>query len=227
MEHPDNVVIEERFNIDKSLLIPFGTPLQLEIDGVLARLKSWSVGLLLEECLIIKYPKTAGLGPIAHKLFKGNKIIVRYIDRGNVFAFESKVLGFITEPAKLIFVAYPSAISRHNLRKATRVVCSLLAEVEAMGEKYDGLITDLSETGCCLNITAQPTGKSFPSMRIDQAFLIRCQLPGIGAPIEIVGLAKHLQRDGQKSIIGTLFHDVDPLVRDDICNFVMTVQKIL
>jgi c-di-GMP-binding flagellar brake protein YcgR len=218
---------QERLTIGKSLLIPHGTQVQLEIDGILAKLKSYSVGFLPEDCLIFKYPSMTSLGPISHKLFKGNKIIVGYIDKGNVFGFQSEILGFITEPVKLIFVAYPSVIARHNLRKGKRVACSLLAEADVDGEKFEGLITDISETGCCLSITPQMAEQSFPSMRINQAFLIHCQMPGIEAPVEIEGRVKNFQRDTQRVSIGTTFDDVDPVVRDSIVNFILTLQKIL
>jgi len=127
----------------------------------------------------------------------------------------------------LIFVSYPSMISRHSLRKAARVACSLLAETEVVGEKFEGIITDISEAGCCLSITAQTAEQSFPSMRVDQAFLIRCQLPGIEDPREIVGKVKNFQRQAQRVTIGAVFHDVDAVVREDIMNFVITLQKML
>jgi c-di-GMP-binding flagellar brake protein YcgR len=218
---------EERLIIGRSLLIPPGTQVQLEIDGILVKLKSYAVGYLPGDCLIFKYPSITSLGSIAHKLFKGNKVIVGYVDKGNVFGFQSELLGFITEPTKLIFVSYPAVIARHNLRKGTRVSCSLLAEVDVNGEKFEGLITDISGTGCCLSITAQSVEQSFPSMKINQTFAILCQLPGIEAPVEVVGRVKNFQRETQRISIGTLFHDVDPVIMDGIISFVLAIQKIL
>jgi hypothetical protein len=116
-------------------------------------------------------------------------------------------------------------ISRHDLRKAERVPCSLLAEVDVNGEEFGGLITDISEIGCRLSITAQAAEKSFPDLKIDQTFLIRCQLPGIETPVEIAGQVKNFQREGQGIIIGTLFYDVDPVIRDYIINFAMTTKR--
>jgi c-di-GMP-binding flagellar brake protein YcgR len=227
MVDPDINFREEKLIIGRSLMIPPGTQVQLEIEGVMTKLKSSAVGFMPEDCLIFKYPSMTSLGPIAHKLFKGNKIIVGYVDKGSVFGFQSELLGFITEPVKLIFVAYPTVIARHSLRKGNRVFCSLLAEVGVNEEKFEGLITDISGTGCCLSIMAQSAEQSFPSMRINQEFLIVCQLPGIDTPVEILGRVKNFQRETQRINIGTLFHDVDPMVMDGIMNFVLAIQKII
>jgi c-di-GMP-binding flagellar brake protein YcgR len=218
---------QERLNIGESLLIPSGTQVQLEIGGIVAKLKSYSVGCLPEDCLIFTYPSMTNPGSIARKLFKGNKITLEYVDKGNVFAFQSELLGYITEPAKLIFVAYPTVITRHNLRNVTRASCSLLAEVDVNGERFEGIITDISETGGRISITAQWTEQLLPSMKINQAFLIFCRLPGIEAPVEIVGQVRNFQSEAQRITIGTFFHGVDPEVSAGIINFVMTIQKVL
>ena len=140
----DNDFREQKLLLGRSLTIPPGTQVQIEIQGILTKLKSYSVGFLPEDCLIFKYPSTPNLGPIAHKLYKGNKIVVGYVDKGNVFGFQSEMLGYTMEPVKLIFVAYPTIIARHSLRKGKRVFCSLLAEVDVNGERFEGLITDIS-----------------------------------------------------------------------------------
>lgn len=75
---------------DKPFLLPPGTPLQLEIQDVSVKMNSLSVGYVAEKCLIIKYPSTGGFGPVSNKLFKGNKITVRYVNDGSVFGFQSE-----------------------------------------------------------------------------------------------------------------------------------------
>jgi c-di-GMP-binding flagellar brake protein YcgR len=222
----DDSVRQELLNMGESLLIPSGTQVQLEIDGIPAKLRSHSVGCLPEGCLIFRYPTMTHPGAIAHKLFKGNKISLQYMDKGNVFTFRTELLGFITEPVKLIFLAYPSEITRQNLRNVARTSCSLIAEVDVNGEKFEGIITDISETGGRISITAQWADQLLPAMRINQAFLILCRLPGIEDPVEIVGQVRNFQSEIQRITIGTFFHGVDPAVCAAIINFVMTVQKI-
>jgi c-di-GMP-binding flagellar brake protein YcgR len=218
---------EENLSIGKSLLLPAGTQVQLEIEGIFAKLKSYSVGFVSDECLIFRYPAMTNLGSIVHKLFKGNKIIVGYVDKGNVFRFQSEILGYITEPAKLIFVAYPIVIARHSLRKGKRVSCSILATVEVNGEQFEGVVTDISATGYCVSITEQSTERPLPSLKINQEFRTFCRLPGSEAQVEVVGRVRNFQRETQRVSIGALFHDVDLSVMDNIINFVSAIQKIL
>ena len=98
---------------DKPFLLPPGTPLQLEIQDVSVKMNSLSVGYVAEKCLIVKYPSTGGFGPVSNKLFKGNKITVRYINDGSVFGFQSELLGVVVDPIRLLFLGPPEKIAHH------------------------------------------------------------------------------------------------------------------
>jgi hypothetical protein len=149
------------------------------------------------------------------------------VDRGNVFAFQSELLGFVTAPVELIFVAYPATIVRHSLRKVQRVDYPLFAEVDVNDEQFEGLITDISVRGCRLSIIAQSTSQVLPGIRVDQILSIRCALPGIEASTMITGQVKNFQRDGQRIAIGTAFHDISVEVRERLANFISGIQKVL
>jgi len=220
-------ILREQFNVGESFLIPIGTQVELELDGVMAKLKSICVGGLPEDCLIFKCPSITELGPMTDKLSEGNKITVRYVDRGNVFAFQSELLGFVAAPVKLIFVTYPTLIVRHSLRKVQRIDYPLFAEVDVNGEQFEALITDISVRGCRLSIIAQPANQVLPGIKVDQMLSIQCALEGIEAPIIITGQVKNFQRDGQKITLGTAFHDIDLEVRNRLASFISGIQKVL
>lgn len=129
------ISVQEMLNVGKSFLVPLGTRLQVEIGGVDIKLESYCVGLIPDDAIIIKYPQTGNLGSISHKLFKGNKVTLRYIYGGSVFAFQSEVLGVTSEPFRLVFIAYPALIARHRLRKNSRVQCYLPAEMYVGAKK--------------------------------------------------------------------------------------------
>jgi c-di-GMP-binding flagellar brake protein YcgR len=218
-------VLQEQLNVGESSLIPIGTQVELEVEGAMAKLKSFCVGALPEDCLIFKYPSITGPGSVTDKLFEGNKITVRYVDRGNVFAFQSELLGLVAVPVKLIFVTYPAIIVRHSLRKVQRVDYPLFAEVDVSRERFEGLIKDISVRGCRLSIIAQSSGQALPSIEVGQRLSIRCVLSGIDAPTIITGQVKSVQRENQKITIGTAFPDIDPEVRDRLTSFISGIQK--
>jgi c-di-GMP-binding flagellar brake protein YcgR len=220
-------ILSEQFNVGESFLIPIGTQVELELDGVMVKLKSFCVGGLPEGCLIFKYPSITEIGPMTNKLSEGNKITVRYVDRGNVFAFQSELLGFVAAPVKLIFVTYPTLIVRHSLRKVQRIDYPLFAEVDINGEQFEALITDISVRGCRLSIIAQPASQVLPGIKVDQMLSIQCALEGIEAPIIITGQVKNFQRDGEKITLGTAFHDIDLEVRNRLASFISGIQKVL
>jgi c-di-GMP-binding flagellar brake protein YcgR len=226
MDTEDNI-LQQQLNIGESFLFPIGTQVELELDGVMAKLKSVCVGALPEDCLIFKYPNTTGFGPVTHKFFDGNKITVRYVDRGNVFAFQSELLGSVTTPVKLIFVAYPEMIVRHKLRKVQRVDYPLFAEVDVKHERFEGLIKDISVRGCRLSIVAQPASQVLPSIEVGQMLSIRCALSGIDQPTTIAAQVKSVQRGDQRVTIGTAFQDIDFEVRDRLASFISGIQKML
>jgi c-di-GMP-binding flagellar brake protein YcgR len=218
-------ILQEQFNVGESFLIPIGTRVELELDGVMAKLKSFCVGALPEDCLIFKYPSITGLGLETNKLFEGNKITVRYVDRGNVFAFQSELLGFVTAPVKLIFVTYPTTIVRHSLRKVQRVECPLFAEVDVSRERFEGLIKDISVSGCRLSIITQSASEVLPNIEVGQMLSIHCALSGIEAPTIITGQVKSVQREGNRITLGTSFHDIDLEVLDRLASFISGIQK--
>jgi c-di-GMP-binding flagellar brake protein YcgR len=226
MRTGDNSLLEQ-FNVGESILIPVGTHVELELEGVTAKMKSYCAGALPEDCLIFKYPDAADLGPVNQKLREGNKITVRYADRGNVFAFQSELLGFVTAPVKLIFVAYPVTIVRHSLRKVQRVDYPLFAEVDINNEQFEGLIKDISARGCRLSIVASSSSQTLPSIKVEQTLSVRCTLPGMETETVFSGQVKSLHREDQRVTIGTAFHDIDPEVRDSLARFISSIQKVI
>jgi len=220
-------ILQDHLNVGESILIPVGTHVELELNGVRAKLKSFCVGALPEDCLIFKYPDITDLEPLTNNLSAGNTVTVRYVDRGNVFAFQSELLGFVTDPVKLIFVEYPATIVRHSLRKVQRVDYPLFAEVDVNDEQYEGLIKDISVRGCRLSIIAQSPKQVLPSIDLDQMLTVRCTLPGIEVPTVITGQVKSFYWEGQRITIGTAFHDIDLEVRDRLTSFISSIQKVI
>ena len=77
----------------KPFFFPIGLPIQVEISGVDFTMSSVSVGYLADNFLIIKYPSTGAFGSIAGRLYKGNRLTVRYISGGDVVGFNPSCSG--------------------------------------------------------------------------------------------------------------------------------------
>ena len=167
-DHPD-LMRGRRLSIEP------GTLLQIEIGGIKFRFKSELVGLQADEYLIIKtplVPSDAPFGMIKHKLFRGNDIIVRYLIGGMVYGFQSKLLGAISDPIKLLFLEYPKIVEQHDLRSHERVDCLLPGRLKFKDTELACLVLDISEKGCRCRIKNQKD-KKLPTIKIDDQVVLR------------------------------------------------------
>jgi c-di-GMP-binding flagellar brake protein YcgR len=234
MNDENQIPIQEILNVGKSFILPVGSPLQIELDGVTVTLNSLSIGFLPDSYLIIRHPYKENLGPITNKLFKGNKITVRYLNGGNIFAFQSTIIGTTNDPFRLVFIEYPTTLVRHSLRKDRRVQCYLPAElfdgikkddIITSDTAYNGIISDICISGCSFDMIIIPSIQTVPYIRINGAIALRIQLPGIENKIELFGVIKRMKRDSQKMKFGILFHEVDEVMINRITEYIITVEK--
>jgi hypothetical protein len=219
--------VREVIEVDRSFIIPVGTPLQIELGGVLAKLNSVSVGWFPEDYLIVKKP-TAGFGPIASKLYRGNSVIIRYVSNGEVFAFQSEVLGSNDSPG-LIFITYPTSVVRHNLRKHRRAPCYLSAELWAetddAGLSVDpvaGAVTDLTPDGCAFEATARAGREHLPYFKVHDIVTLRIKFPGLNDETSLLGEVRRGNRDGNSLKLGIRFTKMEEHVENTIASYVST-----
>lgn len=234
MSDENQIPTQEILNVGKSFILPVGSPLQIELDGVTVTLNSLSIGFLPDSYIIIRHPYKENIGPITNKLFKGNIITVRYLNGGNIFAFQSTIIGTTNDPFRLVFIEYPTKIIRHSLRKDRRVQCYLPAELFDGGKKdenilsdmaYSGIISDICISGCSFDMIMIPSIQTMPYIRINGAIALHTQLPGIESKIELFGVIRRMKRDSQKMQIGILFHEVDDIIINKITEYILAVEK--
>jgi c-di-GMP-binding flagellar brake protein YcgR len=228
--HEGLVSLHDLHKSGKPFFFPIGLPIQVEINGVSIKMSSLSVGYLADNCLIIRYPSTGAFGSIASRLFKGNKVTVRYITDGDVLGFQSELLGTINEPVRLLFVAYPTLIARRSLRSSKRVECYLPADLNIDRAKSgdivrEGIVTDISGTGCNLNMVKESPDQMLPDVRVNDPVILHLQLPGMESRIELSGRIRNIQRDSQKIRMGIQFDDIDEERKMRITEYISTLEK--
>ena len=153
-----------RLNLD------LGTALQIEIQGLDAKIKTRLIGLETWEYLIIKAP--VGYAGIRNKMVVGNKVIVRYAQEGNVYGFEAFILAIIDKPTSLLVIDYPNNVVEKSLRKSERKDCYITCMLDVDGKEAEGTLVDISASGCrCL---------------APQLYLTDTQGPQIGKSISLV-----------------------------------------
>ncbi len=103
-----------------------GTTLKIQIEGAQSRLTSELMGVEEGKHLFIKMPPLQSMGDVTRVLYNGKTVIIRYLHKGAVCSFKSRISHFITAPGKLIFMDYPKKIENQNLRAHKRIDCFYL-----------------------------------------------------------------------------------------------------
>jgi c-di-GMP-binding flagellar brake protein YcgR len=82
----------------------------------------------------------------------GADCVVRFLDQGVMFGFESVVEHISYHPVPLIFLAFPTHLEQLNLRKEKRVkvglTCELNYDADQETKSVPGRIVDASISGC-------------------------------------------------------------------------------
>lgn len=220
-EHPD-LMKGRRLSIEP------GTLLQIEIGGIEFRFKSELVGLQPDEFLIIKtplVPSDAPFGMIKHKLFRGNDIIVRYLSGGMVYGFQSKLMGSISDPTKLLFLEYPKIVEQHDLRSHERVDCLLPGRLKFKDTERPCLVLDISEKGCRCRIKNQKDEK-LPTFQVDDQVVLGVKLLDVEGEQVITCDVKNISRDNDELRLGMEFHKIVSNLRDILLNYIMAIKDL-
>lgn len=124
----------------------------MALESIKSKLQATLVGYRKNRYLIVERP-SAGTTPLG--LTEGTRWMVNFVREGDIYTFQSQVMGTVSRPIPLIFLVYPKEINRTSLRQADRIPVNLpvlMRQNSASNQEeyptYKGLIRDISEGGC-------------------------------------------------------------------------------
>ena len=209
------------FEYGKRIFLELGTTIQLKMTDVAFPLHSVLIGMELDEYLIIKIP--AQYTNVKHKLVPGVDIIVRYLYRGTVYGFQTKLIQIITTPVKLLFLQYPKIIEHYDLRSQKRAESLFPASLKIKDKTNHGAIIDVSKNGCrchMLNSKKEP----LPPVQIDDEILMNCKFPGVDGDHEVLGIIKNIKRSRKEMILGVEFFKLEMEIHNLISQYIYAVE---
>lgn len=212
------------FHSGKRISIEIGTPLQIRISGVDFNYNSTLIGMEIDKYLIIKAP-AALTGLAKQKLFRGSKILIRYLYKGSAFGFQSELMEDLYTPLKLLFVGYPEIIERHNLRSGERIDCVLPITIKTHNDERNGIILDINKLGCRCVAKKEEDDKELSSIDIDGRITLICQFPQISGRHEISGIVRNIRRDRKQMTLGIIFNDVKPEIEEIIGRYIFAIKE--
>ncbi len=201
-----------------------GTALKIQLEGSQSRLSSELIGVEEGKYLIIKMPPIQTMGNAASSIYKGGSVVIRYLHKGTVFGFKSRIIHFITSPVKLMFLDYPKRIENQNLRAHKRIDCYLPANASIADNTIEGTITDISREGCQFTVKKLKLDDSANLLKIDNEISLNFQLPGVEKKLTITGKLKSIKKDKDNVNIGILFSDIGIEVQEILHGFLSTAE---
>ena len=214
---PANLDLEAILTNDKALTtveIDLGDSMLFKLDTVDGFLKTQFIGMRENQYLVTTMPK--GSAMIRDKFFEGNTVLVRYLYRGSIFAFQSQVTGVVNHPDKLVFLSYPAIISRQELRREPRMECNLKGVIDCGKTRQSGSVLDISRSGCRFTMT--PPLKVKLNQR--QNVTMHLDIDQSHDALSLTGNIRSMESSDQSIVLGIQFLDMEKPTQELINSFV-------
>lgn len=198
--------------------------LQLSAPTGIKRVKTEFVGMDGTRCLILKFPDEIRWGPLRDSIYSDNTMVIRYIyeeDAGEVVAFKVKINVVLSKPGNYIFTSFPLAVQCHALRTEQRAQAHVpvnLIQLSSGKELFDGLIIDLSLSGCRVS-TDRVNVKE--KIELKEAVTLRIKNPD-GKSSDLLGLVMNQKSDVTKHYFGIKFDASEQVVEELLHQLMLT-----
>ena len=214
--------LEGIFELSKSegIYIDIGTIVYLEIDGVNFSVTSVFIGMLRDEFMIVTLPKR--YKSVKNKLFPSNKMIVKYLYDGSVYAFQTSVIETITNPIRAIAIEYPKVVQQRELRISKRNSVVIPGRVEAKKTEFPMVIFDISKQGCRFKYHNDKS--NITSLREGDLLRIYCQFPGVVDEIGAMATVRNVRREKGQLSVGAEFQNIAKTFLTPLMHFLYSIE---
>jgi c-di-GMP-binding flagellar brake protein YcgR len=132
-------------NQSTNLHIEISSDLFLTIKGIKGIFPSYLIGIKPDAFLIIKTPTIISNEIL---LSEGTSLKVRYTHLGDIYKFNTSILGENKEPFKVTYLSYPGVVDKIEYRDSPRVSSYIPASLKYKNTAVKGIVTDISVAGC-------------------------------------------------------------------------------
>ncbi|QBG35692.1 PilZ domain-containing protein [Litorilituus sediminis] len=152
--------IETASRLSRNLaLLHAGSTVTIDIAtpaGQKNKFRTTFIGYLPKHYVLIQFPDSSKLGNFSQYIKQGAAITVRGLIEGHegaVVAFVSCVKQTIQMPSRIMVLDFPHSVSLQHLRSSMRIDTNIVAKVKVDDSYWNTTITDLSISGCHLDIS--------------------------------------------------------------------------
>jgi hypothetical protein len=207
-------------NKSEGIYIDIGTKIYMEIEGVNFSVNSIFIGLLKDEFMIVTLPKR--YKSVKNKLFPSNKIVVKYLYEGSVFAFQTSVIEMITTPIRALAIEYPKVVQKRELRVVKRNNVVIPGRIEAKQVEFSIVVFDISKNGCRFKYHDDKTAMT--PLREGDLLRLYCQFPGVSEEVGAMAVVRNVRREQEKLSVGVQFQDVTRTFLTPLMHFLYSIE---
>ncbi|MBI5826778.1 MAG: PilZ domain-containing protein [Deltaproteobacteria bacterium] len=210
------------------LPVTLGTELIAEIVNLNLRIRSVLAGMDGGRFLLIKLSPNDLMGTFRSEMVTRSPVIVKFQYKDTVYAFNSEVLNIVSNPCKLMFLAYPAKVEEFKVWPDSRHECVLPAMAMLDNEILEMVIIDISREGCqCFIKAPGARGEALNALiHVNTDLDIRAQFPGTEERFRFTGKVRNISRDVDKIKIGVMFEKISPEVKAKIDGFIALISEI-
>lgn len=210
-------------NKSEGIYIDIGTQVYLEITGVNFSVTSVFIGMLKDEFMIITLPKR--YKTVQNKLFAGNKIVIKYLFDGSVFAFQTSVIETITNPIRALALEYPKVIQKRELRIVKRNSVVIPGRVEAKKSEFPIVVFDISKNG--LRFKYNDNKPNSMALKEDDLVRVYCQFPGMTEEVGALSIVRNVRREQGQLSIGIEYQNISKAFLTPLMHFLFTIEEFI
>ncbi len=206
---------------------PFGTELIIEIMKLNQRIKSVYVGKDDKNFLIVKLSPNDLIGTFKSEVVVKSPVDVKFQYKDAIYGFNTDILNIISNPCKLMFIAFPKKIEEFKIHPNLRHECNLAALAMLNNELIDMVIVDINKEGCqsVIKVPSSKKGEVLCNLiSVDTILEVTTQFTGTDR-VRFAGRVRNISKDVDRIKIGMSFEELPPEVRTKIDVFIPATQK--
>jgi hypothetical protein len=220
-----NDPINTRTETGQRVTMEIGHELYVEVEGVQTQLRSHLVGMEPGRFLVLAMPETKIPGGVGYKFAPGKPVVVRYLHRGTIFGFETLVIDSIAQPARLIFLRCPRIVEERDIRERRRVDCFLPVTLKIGDKDIEGMVTDISETGCkCRIKTTLLAAEKIGADAIPATLPLTLGQIGGAESLAVNAAVRNRRQDRERTELGLAFQDLTDELRAKLNAFISSSE---
>ena len=179
-----------------------GHEIQIQAMNSKAKIVTRYVGQCEDRYLIVRNGSRADDSIERMRFMQDEMALARFVLDGVALGFRSPVLSVHRVPVTLLYLIWPDEVAEHAIRSAMRVPCFAAARVEVDREMLQAALTDISTTGCRVDLLGVDTQAITEGKQVR----IWAYLPGHSEPAEIACVVRRRQTpDDARLVLGLSF----------------------